>query len=106
MTSGTDSISPRSSPEAGSPVALSDRYRLGRELGRGGIATVYLAEDLKHRRRVALKVMKPEIARAIGRDRFLREIEFAARLNHPHVLPFFDSGAAAIEIALGAGKNA
>ena len=94
MTTGTDSISPQSSPEAGSPVALSDRYRLGRELGRGGMATVYLAEDLKHRRRVALKVLKPEIARAIGRDRFLREIEFAARLNHPHVLPLFDSGAA------------
>src|SRR5262245_42213730 len=72
---------------------LSDRYRLLREIGSGGMATIYLAEDQKHGRRVAVKVLKPEIARAIGNDRFLREIEIAARLDHPHVLPLFDSGA-------------
>ncbi len=75
-------------------AALADRYRIERELGRGGMATVYLADDLKHRRRVALKVMNPETVAAIGHDRFLREIEIAARLSHPHVLPLFDSGAA------------
>ena len=76
-------------------TALADRYRIERELGRGGMATVYLADDLKHRRKVALKVMRPELAAAIGPDRFLREIEIAARLSHPHILPLFDSGAAA-----------
>src|SRR5439155_16360407 len=74
--------------------SISERYRVERELGSGGMATVYLAVDLKHHRKVAVKVMKPEIAKAIGNDRFLREIEIAARLNHPHVLPLFDSGAA------------
>jgi len=74
---------------------LADRYRIERELGRGGMATVYLADDLKHRRKVALKVMNAEMVAAIGHDRFLREIEIAARLSHPHVLPLFDSGAAA-----------
>ena len=58
------------------------------------MATVYLADDLKHRRQVAIKVLKPEIAAAVGRERFLREIEIAARLNHPHIVPLFDSGAA------------
>jgi non-specific serine/threonine protein kinase len=72
---------------------LGDRYRIERELGRGGMATVYLADDLKHGRKVAIKVMQPELARAIGQDRFLREIEIAARLTHPHILPLFDSGA-------------
>ena len=71
-----------------------DRYRTIREIGSGGMATVYLAEDLKHHRRVAIKVMKPAMVAAIGHDRFLREIEIAARLNHPHVVPLFDSGAA------------
>jgi non-specific serine/threonine protein kinase len=75
-------------------TALAGRYRIERELGRGGMATVYLAEDLKHSRQVAVKVMRPEIAGAIGPDRFQREIEFAARLNHPHILSLFDSGAA------------
>ena len=73
---------------------MADRYRIERELGRGGMATVYLADDLKHRRKVAVKVMHPEMAARIGHDRFLREIEIAARLSHPHILPLFDSGAA------------
>ncbi|MBK7366951.1 MAG: protein kinase, partial [Candidatus Eisenbacteria bacterium] len=75
-------------------AALADRYRIERELGRGGMATVHLADDLKHRRKVAVKVMHPEMAARIGHDRFLREIEIAARLSHPHILPLFDSGAA------------
>ncbi len=72
--------------------ALTDRYRIERELGRGGMATVYLAQDLKHSRRVALKVLRPEIAPALGADRFQREIAIAARLQHPHILGLFDSG--------------
>jgi eukaryotic-like serine/threonine-protein kinase len=75
--------------------ALADRYRIERELGRGGMATVYLAEDLKHHRRVAIKVLDPEVAAAIGPERFLREIETVAGLTHPHILPLFDSGQAA-----------
>jgi tetratricopeptide (TPR) repeat protein len=74
--------------------ALADRYAVERELGSGGMAVVYLAEDLKHRRKVAVKVLRPEIADVIGPDRFLREIEIAARLQHPHILPLFDSGSA------------
>ena len=74
--------------------ALADRYTLEREVGRGGMATVFLAEDLKHRRKVAIKVLHAEIAAAIGPDRFKREIEIAARLQHPHILPLYDSGAA------------
>src|SRR6266576_1754149 len=74
--------------------ALAGRYTIERELGHGGMATVYLAEDLKHRRRVALKVISPELASALGTDRFLREIHFAARLTHPHILPLHDSGEA------------
>jgi len=74
--------------------SLAERYRIERELGRGGMATVYLAEDLKHRRQVAIKALAPELAAAIGHDRFLREIGIAARLNHPNVLPLFDSGVA------------
>jgi serine/threonine protein kinase/Flp pilus assembly protein TadD len=72
--------------------ALADSYALSSELGRGGMATVYLARDLKHDRVVALKVLHPELAAALGPDRFLREIKLAARLNHPHILPLFDSG--------------
>jgi serine/threonine-protein kinase len=75
-------------------AALADRYTIERELGRGGMATVYLAEDLKHRRKVAVKVLHPELAATIGADRFLREIEIAAQLNHPHILPLHDSGEA------------
>ena len=73
-------------------TALADRYTLERELGRGGMATVYLARDLRHKRPVALKVLHPELAYAIGGDRFLREIEVAANLTHPHIVPLFDSG--------------
>ncbi|MEO8637031.1 MAG: protein kinase [Gemmatimonadales bacterium] len=74
--------------------ALSDRYRLERELGAGGMATVYLAQDLKHDRKVAIKVLRPELAAVIGAERFLSEIRTTANLQHPHILPLFDSGAA------------
>ncbi len=74
--------------------ALADRYAIEREIGRGGMATVYLAEDLKHRRKVAVKVLEPDVASSLGAERFLREIETAARLNHPHILPLYDSGTA------------
>jgi serine/threonine protein kinase/Flp pilus assembly protein TadD len=74
--------------------ALKDRYRIERELGRGGMATVYLAEDFRHGRDVAVKVLHPDTASALGSDRFLREIRLAARLNHPNILPLFDSGEA------------
>jgi serine/threonine-protein kinase len=75
-------------------TALTDRYGIERELGRGGMATVYLATDLKHRRRVAIKVLQPELASVVGPDRFLREIEIAANLRHPNILPLHDSGEA------------
>jgi len=75
-------------------AALADRYRLERELGQGGMATVYVAEDLKHHRRVAVKVLRPELAAAMGAERFLREIDTTANLRHPHILPLFDSGEA------------
>jgi len=74
-------------------AALADRYRVEYELGRGGMATVYLAQDLKHDRPVALKVLHPEIAASLGIERFIREIRLTARLQHPHILPVFDSGA-------------
>jgi len=74
--------------------ALADRYAVERELGRGGMATVFLAEDLKHHRSVAIKVLHAELTAALGPERFLREIETAARLQHPHILPLYDSGAA------------
>jgi serine/threonine-protein kinase len=74
--------------------ALSDRYRLDRELGQGGMATVYLAHDRKHGREVAIKVLRPDLAESLGRERFLREIRLAARLSHPHILPLYDSGEA------------
>jgi len=73
-------------------AALADRYAIERVLGTGGMATVYLAEDLKHRRKVALKVLRPELAATLGPDRFVREIEIAAGLTHPHILPLYDSG--------------
>ena len=72
--------------------ALADRYRIERELGAGGMATVHLAEDLRHHRKVALKVLRPEIARVLGSERFLREIETTAQLTHPNILPLLDSG--------------
>jgi Tol biopolymer transport system component/tRNA A-37 threonylcarbamoyl transferase component Bud32 len=74
--------------------ALADRYRLDREIGAGGMATVYLAEDVRHDRRVALKVLRPELAAVIGAERFLAEIKLTANLQHPHILPLFDSGEA------------
>ncbi|HJP56078.1 MAG TPA: serine/threonine-protein kinase, partial [Gemmatimonadales bacterium] len=74
--------------------ALADRYRIERELGAGGMATVYLAEDLRHGRHVAVKVLRPELAAVIGADRFLAEIRTTANLQHPHILPLFDSGSA------------
>ena len=73
-------------------TALEGRYRIERELGEGGMATVYLAEDLKHDRRVALKVLKPELAAVVGGERFLAEIRTTANLQHPGILPLFDSG--------------
>ena len=77
-----------------SRLALADRYRIERELGAGGMATVYLAQDLKHDRKVAIKVLRPELAAVIGAERFLAEIKTTANLQHPHILPLFDSGAA------------
>src|SRR4051812_48652290 len=74
--------------------ALADRYRLERELGAGGMATVYLAHDLKHDRQVAVKVLRPELAAVIGAERFLAEIKTTANLQHPHILPLHDSGEA------------
>ena len=73
-------------------TALADRYAVERELGQGGMATVYLARDLKHNRLVAIKVLRPELAAALGAERFLREIETTAGLRHPHILPLYDSG--------------
>jgi len=75
-------------------AALAERYTVERELGEGGMATVYLAEDLKHRRKVAIKVLRPELAAVIGAERFLKEIETTASLQHPHILPLLDSGSA------------
>ena len=74
--------------------ALSDRYQIERELGAGGMATVYLAHDVKHNRKVAVKVLRPELAAILGAERFLKEIEVTANLQHPHILPLFDSGEA------------
>ena len=74
------------------PGLLAGRYEVVREVGRGGMAVVYLARDLKHGREVAVKVVRPELAAALGRSRFLREIEIAARLRHPHIVPLYDSG--------------
>ena len=75
-------------------TALADRYRVLREIGRGGMATVYLADDSKHRRQVAIKVLEPALSAALGHDRFLREIELTASLTHPHILALYDSGVA------------
>src|SRR3989454_9464925 len=75
-------------------AALAGRYAIERELGSGGMATVYVADDLKYHRTVAVKVLRPELASVVGPDRFLREIEIAAKLNHPHILALYDSGEA------------
>ena len=76
------------------PSLPSDRYRIERQIGRGGMATVYLAHDVRHNRPVAIKVMDPEVSKEIGRERFLHEIAIVARLSHPHIVPLFDSGTA------------
>ena len=81
---------------------LGDRYRLVRELGAGGMATVFLATDTKHDRQVALKVLRPEVADALGAERFLREIDAVSRLSHPHILPLYDSGEAGADSSFNA----
>ncbi len=75
-------------------AALEGRYTIERELGEGGMATVYLADDIKHERKVALKLLKPELAALVGAERFLGEIKTTANLQHPHILPLFESGEA------------
>ena len=96
------SLDPHASDAAGhlSPLgtALSDRYRIERELGAGGMATVYLAEDVRHHRKVAVKVLHPELSAVLGPERFLKEITLTASLQHPHILPLFDSGSAASQL--------
>jgi serine/threonine protein kinase len=86
-------------------AALKDRYLVERELGAGGMATVYLAEDLKHKRKVALKVLKPELAAVLGADRFVVEITTTAAMQHPHILPLFDSGASEWVTAAAGGVS-
>src|SRR4051812_19920902 len=83
-------------PDSGQDLsnAVADRYRVDREIGRGGMASVFLARDLRHDRDVAIKVLHPELAAALGADRFLAEIKTTARLQHPHILPLLDSGEA------------
>ncbi len=73
---------------------LADRYTIERKLGEGGMATVYLAHDVKHDRKVAIKVLRPELAAVLGAERFVQEIKTTANLQHPHILPLFDSGEA------------
>ena len=73
-------------------VGLHDRYAIERELGHGGMAVVHLAEEKKHARKVAIKILRPEFTASVGADRFLREIGIAARLSHPHIVPLIDSG--------------
>jgi serine/threonine-protein kinase len=83
---------PMPEPRIRLAAALADRYRFERELGQGGMATVYLAQDLRHHRQVAIKLMRPELSAVIGAERFLSEIRTTANLQHPHILPLFDSG--------------
>jgi len=85
---------PNDDRSAALPDLLVDRYRIGRELGRGGMASVYLARDEKHGRDVAIKIIKSDLSASLGHDRFLREIEIAARLRHPNIVPLYDSGEA------------
>ena len=82
---------------------MADRYAIERELGAGGMATVYLAHDLKHDRKVAVKVLKDDLGAAIGADRFLAEIRTTANLQHPHILPLFDSGYVTVDPGTEAG---
>ena len=88
-------------------AALEGRYRIERKLGEGGMATVYLADDLRHERKVALKVLKPELAAVVGAERFLAEIKTTANLQHPNILPLFDWGEADgfLDRILAAGKR-
>jgi eukaryotic-like serine/threonine-protein kinase len=86
-------------------TALAGRYAIQREIGRGGMATVYLADDLKHRRQVAIKVLRPELTAVLGPERFDREIQIVAGLNHPHILPLYDSGTAGREPSGRAGSG-
>jgi transposase-like protein len=88
-------LSPMADLPAGFTDAIRDRYVVEREIGAGGMATVHLARDVRHNRYVAIKVLKPELAASLGADRFLKEIEIAARLTHPHIIPLHDSGQAA-----------
>ena len=83
---------PSSQMEGRLSTALAGRYRIEREIGRGGMATVYLARDMRHNRHVALKVLNPELGAVLGIERFLAEIEVTANLQHPNLLPLFDSG--------------
>ncbi|HVL18713.1 MAG TPA: serine/threonine-protein kinase [Gemmatimonadales bacterium] len=85
-------------------LALSDRYRIEREIGAGGMATVFLAQDLRHDRRVALKLLRPELSAVIGAERFLAEIKLTANLQHPHILPLFDSGEVVVDNPEGAQR--
>jgi hypothetical protein len=82
-------------PVADTPAlsaAVADRYHVDHEIGRGGMAVVYLADDLRHHRKVAIKLLHPDLAQAVGPTRFLREIAIAAQLTHPHIVPLYDSG--------------
>jgi serine/threonine protein kinase/tetratricopeptide (TPR) repeat protein len=93
VTTVTDTpAGPRGAPSAALRAGLADRYRVERELGAGGMATVYLARDVRHDRDVAIKILNAELAESLGRQRFVREIRMAAKLNHPHILPLYDSG--------------
>lgn len=86
-------------------AGLADRYEIERELGRGGMATVYLARDVRHDRHVAVKVMRPDVSASLGTERFLREVRVAARLNHPHVLALHDSGRVPVSYAAAGGDE-
>jgi serine/threonine-protein kinase len=86
-------------------AALADRYRMVREIGAGGMATVYLARDVKHDREVAIKVLKPELGAVLGVERFLSEIKVTANLQHPNLLPLFDSGELGWEVTWDAAPD-
>src|ERR687887_1499840 len=92
MPEDSSTSSPLTDLPAALAAGLRDRYVFERELGRGGMATVYLARDVKHKRPIALKVLHPQLAASLGPERFEHEIEFAARLQHPHILTVHDSG--------------
>ncbi len=89
-----DTLPPMPEITARLSTALADRYKIERRLGEGGMVTVYLAEVLKHKQKVAVKVLRPELAAVLGAERFVQEITTTANLQHPHILPLFDSGTA------------